>query len=299
MLLLRGHTSNVRSLAFSPDGTLLASGSDDTSVRLWDARTGEAVRVQEDHTRTVQVVTFTPNGRRLFSCGDDSRLVGRNPSRAEEMFTFLGGAFDQCVALAVSPDGGLLAVGSDRSPYGSRTSPLRIIDLNTERELPPLFPVDRNRPVWSLAFAPRERTLAIAFNNGDVVLWDFVRNREATRLPHTIAVRAMAFSPDGVTLVTSPATPALVWDLPTRTVRHRFGEIRHAIESLAFVPDNVTLATGCLDSTVRLWDTRTGLEKARFDWKLGRVHAVAIAPDGMTAAAGGENGDIIIWDVDL
>jgi WD40 repeat protein len=153
--------------------------------------------------------------------------------------------------------------------------------------------------VWCLAFAPNSHTLAVGLSNGMVRFWDGVRNQEVMRLEHTVAVRALAFSPDGALLATAPGTPAEVWDLASQTVRFRFGEVRHAIESMAFAPDNVTLVTGCLDSTVRLWSTRTGAEKGRYDWQLGRVMAVAVAPDGMTAAAAGESGDVIIWDVDL
>jgi WD40 repeat protein len=298
MRLLRGHTNSVRCLAFTADGSLLASGSDDHTVRLWDPRSGEQGFTLVAHSGSVLALAAAPGRRALYSAGDDGALFAwdlEDPHHPTDR-TLLS-MHRPLVALAASPDGGLVAAGGDR-PRSTASSPGLVVLEATTGRLTDIDPLpEPQRPVWSLAFAPQGRTLAVAWNNGQVCLWDAVRDRVEATLPHTVAVRALAFSPDGRLLVTAPGTPALVWELAGRTVRHRFGAIRHAIESLAFSPDG-TLLTGCLDSTVRLWDACTGQEKARYDWQVGRIHAVAVAPDGMTAAAGGDNGDVVLWDLD-
>jgi WD40 repeat protein len=304
MLLLRGHTKSIRALAFSPDGTTLASGSEDQSVILWDARSGARLQTLAGHTNVVCGVVFAPDGRALYSCGDDGLLLAWDLA-VEADPRLLHRLNGHLVVLAVSPDGKLVATGADRLVHRLFSSgpplrpPLHVCDPATGQPSTSFNVPPPGQAVWCLAFAPGSRTLAVGLSNGMVRFWDGAHHREVLRLEHTVAVRALAFSPDGALLATAPGTPAEVWELASQTVRFRFGEVRHAIESLAFAPDNVTLLTGCLDSTVRLWSTRTGAEKGRYDWRLGRVMAVAVAPDGMTAAAGGESGDVIIWDVDL
>jgi WD40 repeat protein len=324
MLLLRGHGETVRSLAFSPDGRLLACASDACAIVLWDTRSGRVEGELHGHTNRVQGVAFAPDGTRLYSAGDDRTVRIWEVASGRLTHSSAAGP-DPLVALAVHPSGALLALGGDRPRYLVQrnyrsfgqlytTAPtLRVLHPSGQQIEVSLSDEFRTVAIWSLAFSPDGEFLAVGFANGLVLLLDTDSlpplglrvpgrrgAREAPRrLPHSVGVRALAWSGDARTLVTAPATPALVWDVPTLTVRFRFGEIKHAIESLAFAPDNRTLVTGCLDSTVRLWDTRTGLECGRFDWLLGRIHAVAVAPDGMTAAAGGENGDVIIWDLDL
>jgi WD40 repeat protein len=300
MRLLRGHNKGVRALAFSPDGAMLASGSEDQSVILWDPRSGARLEALNAHADVVCGVAFAPDSSLLYSCGDDGRLVRWNLTMHNVPY-LLHHMNAHLVALAVSPDGNLVAAGADRLPHtvSNPAPPLYVCDPLTGQRSSSFNVPGPGRAVWCLAFAPNSHTLAVGLSNGMVRFWDGDSNNEVLYLEHSVAVRALAFSPDGALLATAPGTPAEVWDLATWKVRFRFGEIRHAIESLTFAPDNVTLLTGCLDSTVRLWDTRTGAEKARFNWQLGRVLAVAIAPDGMTAAAAGENGDVIIWDVDL
>jgi WD40 repeat protein len=253
MFVLRGHSDRVRSLAFTPDGSLLASASEDGDIRLWDARKGKPDRVLSEHGQAVFGVAFGPDGGRVYSCGHDGRLLAW-PLEGNSVPRTLLTSARSLVAMAVSPDGQIVAAGGDRvvrsQPGEELDTSLRVFDVAFDKERQASHLPDRRQPVWSLAFDPTSQTLAVGLSNGKVRLWERSRNRMEESLDHRVAVRALAFSPDGSVLVTAPGTPAYMWDLATQRVRHRFGEIRHSVESVAFSPDG-TLLTGCLDSTVR------------------------------------------------
>jgi WD40 repeat protein len=294
MRVLSGHHGSVYALAYSPDGSALASAGDDQTIRLWRVQTGEQDTPLRGHTGAVLALAYAPDGRALISGGHDRRTLlwdlGTHSS------TVLNQSRYPVVAVAASPDGHWLACGHDHGRGRAPLATLLLFDRASQRHLPREW--YREYPsVWALTFGP-DGSLAVALSSGDVSLWDLRAMRER-RLRHTVAVRALAFSPDGSALATSPGTPVEVWDLATDTVRLRPGDTGKPIAALAFHPDGRSLATGCWASTVRLWDARTGAEHARYDWRLGRIHAVAIAPDGMTAAAAGDSGDVLIWDLDF
>ena len=196
---LEGHTDWVRFVTFSPDGTTLASGSDDGTIKLWDVETERSIATLEGHTDWVRSVTFSPDGTTLASGSDDGTIKLWNTSTLTHIATLEGHPIG-VYSVAFSPDGMTLAAGAGRK--------VRLWDVATKQNsatLPhPYF-------VVSVSFSPDGKTLASG--GGTIKLWDVTTRVNFATFLHPNYVISVSFSPDGEILAagTTESTVEL-WD---------------------------------------------------------------------------------------
>jgi WD40 repeat protein len=282
----------VQSVAFSPDGKMIASGSHDGKVRLWDIGSGRLIHSFAEHGYIVYSVAFNPDGKTLASASGDRTIKLWNVGARKFIRSFdLGNdGRDGFCAVAFSPDGKTLASAS----WKGLSSLLTLWNVNTGRPIRSFE--DRNEWCGSVAFSPDGKMIASS-TSGKIIK---LREARTGNLIHSFAghqntVRSVAFSPDGKTLASGGKDDEVIlWDVGAGNFIRSFDA--KSIYAVAFSPDGNKLAGGSGDGTVKLWDVGAGSLIHSFEKKTYNVHSVAFSPDGKMIASA-DAGTIRIWSV--
>ena len=286
--LLTGHTDQVSSLVYSPDGQTLASGSWDETIRLWDAVTGDHKRTLTGDTGRILSVAYSPDGQTLAS-GTWYDAIDLWDAVAGVHKHTLAEDVGGITSIAYSPDGQTLAIGTSDD----------IVDLwdVIAGEYKGTL-IGHRRAVSSIAYSPDGQTLASGSWDYTIRLWDAgTGEHKITLIGHTERVKSLVFSPDGRTLTSSGGNTLRLWDAGTG--EHKITLTGHTSEvsSIAYSPDGRTLASGSSDKTLRLWDAGTGEHTRTLTGHTKRITSVAYSPDGRTLASGSSDGTVLLWAI--
>jgi WD40 repeat protein/serine/threonine protein kinase len=286
-----GHTNAVTSVAVSRDGRRIVSGSQDQTVRVWDAATGQETLTHRWHTSGVTCVAVSRDGRGLVSGGNDQTVRVWDAATGQEALT-LNGHANGVASVAFSPDGMRIASGGNDQT-------VRVWDAATGQEA--LTLLGHARPVTCVAFSPDGTRVVSSSFDKTVKVWNATTGQEALSLKgHTGLVFCVAVSPDGRRLVSGSKDKTVrVWDAATG--REALTLLGHTdpVRSVAFSLDGQRIGSGSWDKTVKVWDAAHGQEvlTIRDDTGGGGMASVAFSPDGQNIVGCGPDSTVKVWDV--
>jgi WD40 repeat protein len=319
---LQAHYQGVLGISFSPDGQMLASASEDKTVKLWSRdgtllRTikghedkvwdvsfspdgqilatackdgtvklwscdGKELRTLQEHCGSVFGVSFSPDGQMLASASEDKMV--KLWSRDGTLLRTIKGHEDKVWDVSFSPDGQILASASEDG-----TVRLWNLQNKTKQVL-----YGHVRAVWNVSFSPDGQMLASASRDKTVKLWSHDGNELRTLQGHCGNVFGVSFSPDGQMLASASEDKTVkLWSRDGTLLRTLQGH-RGSAFSVSFSPDGQMLASASEDATVKLW-RRHKTEMPTFQIHLPQLNSASFSPDGQTIASGNKDGIIKLW----
>lgn len=289
---------SVTSVAISPDGQILVSGSNDNTIKIWNMHTGKSLHTLSGHSRGVNSIAISRDGRTLASGSDDKTIKIWNLLTGKLLRT-LNGHSDLVASVAFSPNEQILASGSSDGT-------INLWDYRTGKLLRTLtWSIGAN----SVAFSPDGQTLASGSSH-KIKLWNLRTGKLfSTLLGHSDSIESVAFSPDGQTLASSSDDKTItVWNFRTRELlrtlsadsgwfNYDFDPNATPVYAVAFSSDGQILASSSVKNDIKIWNFRTGELLRTLTQHSDVVHSIAFSPDGQIFASGSQDGTIKIWSV--
>ncbi|KIM21961.1 hypothetical protein M408DRAFT_79768 [Serendipita vermifera MAFF 305830] len=295
--VLLGHKGWVNAVSFSPDGRRIVSGSGDTTIRIWDAETGEMVtKPLKGHDWAVNSVEFSHDGRRIVSGSDDGTIRVWDAETGELVSGPVIGHKGPVLSVRFSPDG-------RRVIFSSSDIAIQTWDTKTGEIIArPLK--GHEQAIHSVDFSPDGRRIVSGSDDKTIRVWD-VETGDVIVGPlvgHNDHIRSVTFSSDGQRIVSGSYDKTVrVWDAKTGDMV--VGPLKGhnlSVQSVGISPDGRRIVSSSSDKTILVWDAQTGdLVAGPLTGHSFPVHSVRFSPDGRRIVSGSHDCTIRLWDAEM
>ncbi|MEW6493237.1 MAG: caspase family protein [Cyanobacteriota bacterium] len=286
-ITLEGHKQSVYSVAISPDGKMIVSGSEDSTVQLWDISGNPIGQPLRGHNSSVMSVAISPDGKMIVSGSLDKTVrlwdISGNP-----IGQLLEGHKQSVYSVAISPDGKMIVSGGlDKT--------VRLWDISGN----PIGQSLHEGWVYSVAISPDSKMIVSGSQDKTVRLWDIQGNPIGQPLRgHEESVMSVAISPDGKTIASGSQDKTVrLWDIQGNPIGQPLRGHEKSVMSVAISPDGKMIVSGSEDSTVRLWDISGNPIGQPLRGHEKSVMSVAISPDDKMIVSGSRDKTVQLWDI--
>jgi WD40 repeat protein/transcriptional regulator with XRE-family HTH domain len=287
-----GHTNEPLDIAFSPDGTLVATGGEDQKAKVWDPITGQVFYTLSGHIIDLNSVAFSPDGTHLATAGYDytARVWDITPAKEALFVPFANPVTSGwSMWLSYSPDG-------TRILTDYTDSNARIWDATSGKELVQLKGHSTN--AVNTSYSSDGKLIATGNEDNTIIIWNAqTAEQKITLVGHKDFVAQTAFSPDSTHLASaSDDSTVIIWDLASGKASFTLQGDNRGFASVAYSPDGKHLIAGDRDGNAIIWDAATGEKSFDLLGTADEILSVAYSPDGKYVALAGHTGAIGIWN---
>jgi WD40 repeat protein len=302
LVIYTGHLSPVATLAWSPGGTRIASGSSDQTVQVWDATSGTHPLIYRGQATNINAVAWSPRRthQRIASASGNSFFGGEHDVQVWDavtgthLFTYTGHTMP-VRAVAWSPDG-------SRITSGSEDKTVQIFDSSNGNGI--LSYLGHTALISSLAWSPDGKRIASASDDTTVQVWNARTTSLIFPIKHTSTVNAVAWSPDGKRIASASGNfffggehIVQVWNASTGAHILTYRGHTAPVSTVAWSPDSKRIASASagLEKTVQIWDATSGATRFTYRGHTLGVNSVAWSPDGQLMASASNDGTVRVW----
>jgi WD40 repeat protein/transcriptional regulator with XRE-family HTH domain len=280
---------SILSVAFSSDSELLAAGTANGAIHLWQVKSGETFFTYKGHKDWVRSIAFSPDGK-IIASGSEDETIRLWDVNTGSCIKVLQGHIGLIFTVAFSPDGKFLASGGDNGE-------VLLWEISSERGPKTLY--GHTGRVWSVAFSPDGKLLASGSEDQTIRFWKVRSGRcLKTLLGHSSWIYAVAFSADGKLLASGSEDQSVrVWEVSNGQRLQIWHEQTSRIWSVAFNPNGTLLASGGDDQVIRLWEVNSGRCLKSLQGHTNWIRSLTFSPDEKLLSSGSEDQSVRVWEV--